>query len=157
MSGNVRKSISGHFRKQMIPVEYSKKFSRGIELVIPQELSKTCPESAGETNPTGRNFFLAILPNVRPRPDFRTFPDISGHAASRTAPQQLSGHFRTHGDSTVVKSQTGTFQRIQPIKKRLIRRREPVRSILIGEIDRTRSDIGVPRAKKLPLTFRDDL
>ena len=101
--------------------------------------------------------FLAV-PNFFPR-IFKIDPIFCPGPGSypRIVPQGVSGHFRTHGVGVVIKSQTGTFQRIQPFKKRFIRRRERVRSVRTRGSDLNRPDIGVSRAQKLPLTFWHDL
>ena len=87
-------------------VVYSKKIFRDFGLVNLLELSKNYSETGVGAISTVEKIFLSILPRVRNGADFGTFQDISGHPAPRIAPQEISGHFRTPGDSTVVKRKT---------------------------------------------------
>ena len=87
-------------------VEYSKQLIREFGLVDLLELSKNYPETEVGVIRHAENNFLSILPRVRNGADFGTFRDISGHSASRFAPQGSSGQFGTHDDSIVIKRKT---------------------------------------------------
>ena len=87
-------------------VGYSKKLIREFGSINLLELSKNVAETDGGMILDVENLFLSILPRVRLGADFQTFPDISGHPASRFAPRRVSRHFQTHDDSIVVKRKT---------------------------------------------------